>query len=289
MFSFSEKGSIKPIAEVVGGTLDGKFLYIHRKDYKNRGEKLPKGFFDNIELEDGKFEFFPETREDAVDIIVTTGKQFSGKSTLASQIALKFKKVFDLEDDDVIVVKKSEFKDKAYDQLNPRYIYVNEEFLENPPTPDSLFDGNQKLVIIDDCDTISSAKLKKSFRNFQDTLVQEGRKYHISVIVCAHRMCAYGDTKTLLTESTYFLLFPDGVTSDFTYCLKTYCDFTPEIIKDIKKFPSRWVLFNRQYPSFLLSEERAFIFDIDREEDRLKVKKDEKKRLLKKIPAIKNE
>jgi hypothetical protein len=285
MFSFQEKGSIKPVAEIIGkGKLKGKFLFLHRKD----GNTIPDGFFEEITLPAGlEFQYFPDPRHNQADVISTAGARGAGKSYLAAKFAEINKKVFNLDDDDVIIIKKSRIEDPAYEKLNARYIYVDEEFLHNPPTVDEIgHDRRPKLVIIDDVDTLQSSKLKACMVAVQNELVQEGRKYEISVIVCAHSLCSRNATKALLTESTYFGFFPSSLTADFTRCLKVYGDMSDDIIRDLKSYGSRWVLFHQHSPKFILQEHKACIFDYDKETDRLadiKLAKKEQ-RLLKRTP-----
>ena len=59
-----------------------------------------------------------------------------------------------------------------------------------------------------------------------------------------------------------------------------------DIIRDIKKSGSRWIMFHQHSPKFILSENRALIFDIDRERERLDDEKIKKKdaKYLKRIP-----
>ena len=277
MFSFNKKGAIKPIAEIHGGPEDGELLYLHAKDPYSKS--LKSGFFDEITLKPNQhFEFFPDVREDQTDCITLSGKKGVGKSVLASKLAQKMKEVFNLDDNDVIVVKKSDIEDKAFKNLNPAYIYANDEFLENPPTLDEITeDGRPKVLILDDLDNIQSNKLKKAVVNFKDELYREGRKFGVMVITCNHRMCSGKDTKAELTESSYFLFFPAGITSDFKYCLQKYADLSLDFIRELKHEKSRWVMVHNESPMFILSEKRALIFDGDREEDRLKDKKEEKK------------
>lgn len=280
MFSFDKKGAIKPIAIVKSNDeLDGKLLYLHRK----KDGLIPKGYFDEITLESGKFEYFPEVREDYSDVILVSGKKGSGKSTLVGKMAQKIKDVYGLHDEDCVVLKKSHIKDKAFEELNPDYIYVDNDFLDNEYTIDDFTneDGRPKVVIIDDNDVIPSEKLKKSLYALQDTLAVEGRKHKIFEFVVRHSLCQSKDTKLIISECDYVLLFPEGFTSDINYFLKTYCDFSTDLIRDIKKTKSHWMLLSRISPTFILLENRCFIFDMDREEDRIKNEKQKLKKKLK--------
>jgi len=287
MFSFHGKGSIKPIAEVKGGSLTGKFLYLHKKI-----DPIPEkdGFFDEITLADGMFQFFPDPRDNFSDVITMSGARGVGKSSYASLLAGKIKKVLKLKDNDVIVVKKSKIEDPAFEYrineiemakgsspekvtdysqkgLCPAYLYVDDNFLADPPTIDDIaHDRQPKVVILDDLDTIADSKLKKAYIKFQNSLIEEGRKYNVYVIVCNHRLCAGSDTKALLTESTYITFFPSGLTADFKYCLQRYCDMSPSLILELKKSKSQWVMYSQHSPKFVLTQYRAFIFDLEREE-----------------------
>lgn len=281
MFSFDKKGAIKPIAQIISNDeLDGKLLYLHRK----KDGMIPKGYFDEITLENGKFEYFPEIREQYTDVILCAGVKGSGKSTLVGKMAEKIKDVYGLDDSDCVVLKKSHIKDPAFSDLNPDYIYVDQDFLDNEYTIDDFTNenGKPKVVIIDDNDVIPSAKLKKELYCLQDTIAVEGRKHKIFEFVVRHSLCQNKDTKLIISECDYVLLFPEGFTSDINYFLQTYCDFSNDLIRDIKKTRSKWMLLSRIAPTFILLENRCFIFDMDREEDRIKnikeMEKIEKKR-----------
>lgn len=276
MFSFNKKGAIKAIAQIHGGKQNNDILYLHRKEPDT---KIAPPYFDNIELPKGsKFSYFPDMRPNFSDSITLSGKKGTGKSTLASEMAMKIKHELDLDDDDVIVFKKSEVDDPAFKKLNPQYFYVNAEFEENPPTIDEICaDGKPKIVICDDLDSIQSNKLKRAWQEFNDSLLREQRKYKCYTIICTHRLAGGKDTKAMLTESDYIVFFPHGTTSDIKYALQRYCDLSLDFIRDLKKANSHWVFIHNQNPVFILTETRAFIFDFDRESDRLAIEKDDKK------------
>jgi hypothetical protein len=280
MFTFRHniKGVIKPIAKVIGGELNGKVLYIGKKDVTDDfdGDKI----FDNIELSDGKFEWIPETRDHFNDVILTSATKGSGKSTMCAELAMRMKQIFKLNDDDVILVKKNKMEDPAYAKLNPAVVCIDEEFLENPLTCDEISpDHTTKVVILDDLDTIQSKKLETAYLKFQNDLLECGRKYNIYVLIAMHKLCAGQKTKAILSEADYFLIFPEGVTTDFRYCLQRYGDMSLDVIRDLKKTPSKWILFHQHSPKFILTETMARVFDLDREDDISKEKK--KSRLLK--------
>ena len=282
MFSFIERGSIKPIAEIVDlkGKSDGRFLFLHRKP---ETDKFPKGFFDEITLDkEEKFKWIPDIRQDYNDAICVSAPKGTGKSTLVAHFATTIKKVFKLTDDDVIVCKKSPIEDPAFEELNPQYVYINDEFLENPLTCDEISpDKSPKVIILDDLDSINSKALKDCVIKFTNSLLEEGRKYNIYILIANHHLASGLATKAILSESDYLVFFPEAVTSDFRYALQKYCDMPISVIRDLKKIGSKWVMFYQHSPRFVLSERRAFIYDLDRETKRIKeeemMKKEETK------------
>ena len=224
-----------------------------------------------------------EIRDNFVDRISTGASSGAGKTTMAVCMIKKIMKVFDLTLKDVFIFLKTDINDDALNTLDiknkkgeiierPNYIFVNDDFLENPPSIDEIAsDGRPKVILIDDCDNISSTKLQTAFLKFQNDALERGRKLGIYMIVCAHKMCSGKPTKALLTESTYFLFFPQNMTADYKYCLNKYADMSNSAILDLKKTNSKWVLFYQHSPKFILTETQCKIFDLDREEEISKV------------------
>ena len=186
--------------------------------------------------------------------------------------------MFKLQKGDIIIVKKNKLEDKAFEGLNAKYIYLDQEFITNTPNCDSLGskDGSPRVILVDDCDGLQSSKLKKAYIEFINDIVTAGRKYNLYVIVCAHAMANRMETKMLLSETSYFCFFPEATTSDIRYALETYCDVSKDLLKEMKNMPTKWIMFHQHHPRFILTENRAFIFDLDREEEIVKNKKKEK-------------
>jgi hypothetical protein len=284
MFSFKDEGSIKPVAKIIGnkdgkhGKLVGKYVYLHRKPEK--GHKIPQNyFFTELELPYGlQFEWVPDNRDAQSDVICLASPRGSGKSTLASKYAQTMKKLFDLKDDDVIVVKKSRLDDPAYDKLNPTYLYIDDEFIDQKLTCDDISpDGSIKVIILDDLDIINSKTLKKAVVDFTNDLLQNGRKYNIYVILAMHTLCNGRETKPTINESTYIVFFPDNCTSDMRYALQKYADMSTNCIRQLKKIESRAVMFHQVSPRFLLSDNTIEMYDLDKFEDKAKEEKELKK------------
>ena len=174
-------------------------------------------------------------------------------------------------------------EDPAYSKLNPAVVTLDEDFIENPLTCDEISpDHTTKVVILDDLDTIQSKKLETAYLKFQSDLLECGRKYNIYVLIACHKLCSGVKTKAMLSETDYFLIFPSGVTTDFRYCLERYGDMSLDTIRELNYSQSRWILFHQHSPKFILTENMARIFDLDREDDIAKQKK--KARLLKRVP-----
>ena len=288
MFSFEQKGSEKPVAEIIGnkksryGHLVGEYVYLHRK--KNGSHFDENNYFDNFTLPpELHFKWLPDSRPNFTDCLAISAPRGQGKSTLASYMAETIKDCLNLTKDDIIVAKKSTIEDPAYKNLDPQYIYIDDSFLENPVTCDEIAsDGKCKVVICDDLDTINSPSLKKATVKFVNQLLEEGRKYGIYTIIAQHHMAQGKDTKSIISESTYFVFFPEGTTSDFTYMLSKYADMDKNIIKDLKKSNSRWVMYHQHAPRFILTENNIRIYDHDKEIERIETEKLKKKEQRKK-------
>lgn len=275
MFSFDKRGAVRPIAKIVSDDeLDGKLLYLHRK----HNGIIPEGYFDEITLERGIFEYFPEIRDKFTDVILCAGSKGSGKSTYIAKMAEAVKDIYELNDEDSVVIKNSKIVDEAFDNLNPDYIYTD-EFADNDFTIDDFTnsDGTPKIMIFDDIDIIPKQSIKKKVYDLMDTIAVEGRKHKIFQFVVRHSICKGKDTKLIGSECDFVLLFTEGFTSDINYYMEKYCDFSKELRRDIRKTNSRWILLSKISPRFILTERRCFIFDIDREEERLKKQKEIKK------------
>ena len=285
MFSFHERGSIRPVARIhAAATCDlaNRIMYLHER---RPGTALDsaRGEFDRIDLPAGaKFEWLPDMRETQSDSVVISSVRGSGKSTFAASLAETIAGCFQLEADDVTLVKKESTPDPAFAKLDPRILLADASLVDDPPTLAEMTRGDPdqpspSIIILDDLDVCSSARLKKALTAFQDMLLLEGRKAQLYVINIVHRLAKNVETRFLLSESTFICFNPNAPSSDIRYVCDRYLDISKDLLADLKKLDTRFVMYHQFAPRYILADKNAWIVDPDRDTERLLVDKMAKK------------
>ena len=282
MFSFSERGALRPVAKIHAKPsceLNGKVMYLHARD---AGVKIDpaKGQFDRIDLPDGgKFEWLPSLDEHQTDAVCIVGVRGSGKSTKCAEMAKTVVDCFQLEPDDVTLVKKEETADPAFKKLDPRIMLADSSLAEDPPTLAEMTRGEDpehptpSVIILDDLDVCSSARLKKAVTAFQDMLLLEGRKSQIYLFNIVHRLAKNTETRFLLSESNFISWNPNASSSDMRYVCDRYLDISKDLLADLKKLDTRFVIYHQFAPRYILADRNAWIVDPERDTERLLVNK----------------
>lgn len=232
----------RPIAIIRGGKYDGEFIHLFEgKDKHNMGK--------HIKITDGVFEPIPNTT--TRDIFYIAGPSGSGKSTQSAKIIKNYKAMF--PDRDIFVVSKL-IDDKALDGLDCKRIDAN-ELLENPL--DITEEVTEPcLFLFDDVDTFSDPKMVKVLNDLKNDILELGRHFDIHAIFCSH-LINPNDKKfgrTIMNEMHNLTMFKGGNVYQQTYCLKNYFGFDKKTIKKILDTPGRWVMVNKNFPQYILSE-----------------------------------
>lgn len=192
--------------------------------------------------------------------IYISGQSGCGKSYLTSQIMESYKKIYDKKN---IFVFSTLEDDPAYDK-NPklknkfvRYILNNEnaELLKEIKEEDLA----NSLVVFDDF-LLFEPKLKKIVDALKDILLKRGRHYGIDTIIINDKILDGHKTKTELNQSNYVIVFPTCTNKkQLENFLDNYLGLEPNIIKTIKKLPSRWVCLAKNYPRYAIYQHGAFM------------------------------
>lgn len=199
------------------------------------------------------------------------GASLSGKSYLASKIARAF--MANHPKGYRIVLISALASDKCFDDIER--IIGEERFVRlpvddetfNEDTPISLSDvrGDPSkwkgaLVIIDDHLSASSKKAVKAAERLKDSILQAGRHYGLSLILCQQQMLNAHQSRTTLTNVFQVCGYPasSGRHSLIAF-QKKYMAMTDAQIADNMAIPSRWLLFNRVNPMFVMHERGCFL------------------------------
>jgi hypothetical protein len=283
----------KAIARIKGGRYDKQYLILH----ENRNDELSKEFYaknpkmkkedaealkealryrdrpsgglafiydealkdldkhnkTEIRLLDGKLQPLPQ--KDIIEKLYISGPSGAGKSTYASKWLTEFKKIY--QDDPVFVFSAVKY-DAVLDKHNIERIPLNDSLFDNPIDPHS--DLVESVVIFDDVDTITNAKIRTAVLALRDMLLECGRHTETRMLNTTHLLCNYGSTRRLLNEATSVVIFPrSGSVNQITRFLTTYMGLNKNQVEKVLNLPSRWVSCNKTYPNYFMHERGAFM------------------------------
>lgn len=217
-----------------------------REEYNSRARK------ELIIHDDGVVQVLPNYSEPERSYVA--GPTGSGKSTNVARYLEQLKKVF--PDRDIFLFSDVD-QDKILDKLEPLRMKLDEEFLENTPSPGTLKDS---IVIFDDIDSIDDKKIREKVASLRDSLLKRGRHEDISVIVTNHLLTNYKETRTILNEVNSITFFPkSGSSHGIQYMLKTYVGLSAKQIQKIFTLPSRWITVYKHYPMYVIYEKGVYL------------------------------
>lgn len=282
MFSLKKKSN-QVLAVIEGGIHDGKLLYLH--------QNVPPGpqddFFERMELTDGKFQLYPETRPSQVSRVLVAAPTGSGKSYFCSKWLETFYKVFPRAEDSYLFTNLPyEERDPAYRNVEEmiQHVQITDEIVEKPvnylklaTVVDTDKHGyntyNDKVVIFDDY-AKNKTKIAEQVNLLRDQIFADGRKQHLHSIVCSNDLpVRKGGFRDFFANVNQIVLFPKVPVTNMRYVLENYFDITRDLMKDIRKNSiSRWICISRCGTPYVISENICLIYDADKETERLKDK-----------------
>jgi len=218
--------------------------------------KLPHG---------SQFGLLPTSNPEKREVWYIAGASGSGKSYIGKRLAETYMKYFPQRD--VYLVSKLE-EDDTLDSMKGRQCIrlKPEKLAENPLTDLEML--RDCMVIFDDYDTIPG-KEGKAVQKLIDDIAIMGRHTNTTMLCLTHYLTNYSKTRLLLTEATHIIVYPLSTGAHaLNYLLKTYLGLEKEEISHIRRGGSRWVMFFKNYPSFCVTENEAFILHEDRSADK---------------------
>lgn len=276
MFSFKDKGKDWfPVAK----TSDKKILYCTNKleddvfddsgsensdeelktlinKYKNAKAPKDSKETDLVKLKNKtKFKPIPDIREDR-EILYIYGASGSGKSYFCKEYIEEYKKMF--PDNDCFLFSMKH-EDSKLDKLCIRI--DNDDLMEDMPGYE-VFENS--LVIFDDCDSKMNKKLYTIMQNLKNQILEFGRSSNIFCLITSHIGAKGAESRTVLNETHGLVLFFRGSPQN-SYLLERYYGLSKKetdkyIGKNRDKLfkGSRWILFKRLAPNFILTEKMAY-------------------------------
>lgn len=214
--------------------------------------------FNELTLPSGKFQALPNF--DRREIVYISGAQGSGKSYYAAQYLKEFVKMF--PDKKIYLFSRVE-DDEAFRGIEMIRYPLDETFLEH--TIDCKKELKNSMCVFDDIDSIQNKKISEAVLKLRDDVIMSGRDQtnggqDIYCIVTNHQTTDYRETRDILCNATSITLFckNGGNLYGANRCLKYYCGLDKKQSDKIFKLNSRWVTIYRNYPNYVISENKIY-------------------------------
>lgn len=182
------------------------------------------------------------------------GNSGCGKSTLASMLLKNYLKLYP---DQQVFLFSIVDDDPAYemheDKINK--VHINDDEIQDV-TVDDL--GNS-ICIFDD-HALLDPKKQKILNLLKDNILRHGRHENIDSIVCLDKLLSGKDTLKEHLHSQQLCMFPltGGNLGELEYFLHKKNRLTQKTIdKILSDSNSRWTIYNRTYPQYVISSDRV--------------------------------
>lgn len=195
------------------------------------------------------------------DVTYICGPSGSGKSTIAAKLIKEWKK--DYPEGEVYIFSRTDAKDDpAFKKIHGlRQVTIDSNLVENPIVIEEEIEPNS-LVLFDDVGTIRDVPIRKEVEHIMSDIMEVGRKMRIWIIITSHLIIPNEKkfARTVLNEAQKLVVFPrGGAAQQIVYALKTYFGYTNKQIAKFLNTESRWLLFSKTYPMYVLSDQEAII------------------------------
>jgi len=201
----------------------------------------------SVELDDdGLMELLPSCEPDKRQCWYVAGSSGSGKSFIARQIISSYHKLY--PNRGCYLVSKLE-QDDTLDALDFLKRIDYNTFVDEYPSIDEFKDC---CICFDDYDCIDG-KPGKVLEQLINDIAITGRHSNTTMLCLSHYTTNYKKTRLLLMEATNIVVYPQSTSlSALKYLLKAHVGVDDENVKDIKKLGSRWVMYSKHYPQYMV-------------------------------------
>jgi SpoVK/Ycf46/Vps4 family AAA+-type ATPase len=237
---------------------------LKKKEVENNFIELPP---------DSKFELMPLMPKDLKEgryrsTLFVAGESGSGKTYLCKNYLLLYSEMYP-KNKIYFISQQNKDNDESLKDVRGIMEQISIEELmdeENPITWETFID-KPCLVFFDDYDGFDKHKPRRGLRSpFEtvksliDNLLNNSRKFGVSVIVSSHDLYGAKKHETVLKECEYFCLFPEGILYDnLLYFCHKKLGLNKANVDEIKQSRSRWCIIRRRVPMMILTEYGAKI------------------------------
>ena len=239
--------------------IDGK--YDKEGNTKNNVYISDTGEYEEIIIgDDEKRRFFPAMLDfeegEQTSRVYISGMSGSGKSTLGNKI---IKEILNREPEKIVyIISPLSNNEKLINEIDENSIIdLDLNSMNAFPLLDEL---SNSIIVFDDIDSYPEERFVKKIYNFVNQVMQAGRKNNIDVIFINHTLQNYRETKYVIQESNFVIVFP-GTGTDIqieNYLKKYGCLDKKTINRILSTNNSRWVLVSNIAPRYILSEKELY-------------------------------
>jgi hypothetical protein len=159
----------------------------------------------------------------------------------------------------IYLISKLE-KDETLDALKFLKRIPIQSFVEDYPR---LEEFRETMCIFDDYDTLTG-DAEKVITKIIDDLAIMGRHECVTILALSHYLTNYKKTRLLLNEATHIVVYPLSTSYHaLRYLLKNYIGVDEDDIKRHKKLGSRWLMYAKGFPQFMISQRDAELLHTD--------------------------
>jgi hypothetical protein len=255
-------GEIEAVRLAIGGANDKGLSQAGRAAYDAADEEI-----DNIMKKEmyippgeGKIEFVWPKQENKRGIeqdgwahMFVTGGTGSGKSYYIKNL---IKKITPQRPIYVLTpLTDGDYRDPELPTV--QHIVIDEDLVSNQLNLLEFVQPNDghAIFIFDDIESIRNPQIRESVKSFRDQVLETGRHYNLSAIVVHHVAQAGLQTKHIINECTYYVLFPRSNAEAVNKFLVSKVGIGKEMQERVKKLETRSLTVKRDYPVVFVSDQ----------------------------------
>ena len=250
MFSIKKLENSKPIAFVSGGKFDTSILYVNDKPEEDNYVEIDVS-------EGGKSDakIKPIHDVNGRQIVYVTGQSGSGKSSMIAEYIKSYQKLHP-KNSVYMICRTNHKEDPAYNGIK------NMDQIDMSEPLDFVEEGlSDCLFVFDDVMTLHDKYEQKNIYDLIADIAEVGRKMNISMLISSHLILP-NDVKIkriLMNELQQLCIFPRSASKHhMNYALKQYFGMDPKVIKRVTDTNSRHIIISKQYPNYVLEEQKAY-------------------------------